>query len=232
MNEHVRNEGVECSLCELPGQLACSRSDCPTKAMKPREVFARVPRGGGPGFRELAGRAFQSSEAAPRRDALLAAVMDKVPAGAAWSRDERVAWLRLFVLTCDVVFGPVEVIRVEAAAGGLALGNIRANPAVLLADTGAPETPPLAGHHTAGEPQETTYTIDYDGFAMCDGKPLEHTALPVTCTLYDERIGLEAGDWESIMWAKVGTVKGGAPRPSGVMLVPAARRSAKAEVTV
>jgi hypothetical protein len=61
------------------------------------------------------------------------------------------------------------------------------------------------------------FYVDHDGFAMIDGQPLAFNDLPSIVTLWDERVGYDAGDVSAILWKDVGTVK--MPLPPGVRLV-------------
>jgi hypothetical protein len=78
---------------------------------------------------------------------------------------------------------------------------------------------PMAGG-TAGR----RFYVDHDGFAMVDGQPLAFNDLPSIVTLWDERVGYDAGDVTAILWKDVGTVK--MPLPPGVRLVPVTAKDA------
>jgi hypothetical protein len=62
------------------------------------------------------------------------------------------------------------------------------------------------------------FSVDRDGFAMGDGRPVAMDDLPAGVILWDERVGLECGDASAILWRDIGTSR--RSLPPGVTLRP------------
>ena len=162
-------------------------------------------------------------------DALLAAIISKLPApGAPWPGEQRVIWLRLLVRAMDLCYRQAPSIRVEMdecddpPVRGDALGTHVPPGAPPKSEQPQVDVRAMVTDAASAAPalQEEPFIIDRDGFAMRGVFPLAWQDVPPGALIFDDRVGLDADDWESIMWKTVGVVKGGAPRPAGVVLRP------------
>jgi hypothetical protein len=148
-----------------------------------------------------------------KHDRLLAAVIARLPvATTPWDRDDRVAWLRMMALACDVVYGPcggVHIAAIEEAAA--------TREAAATKEAAAPAAP--ADPRTTMPATPRRFYVDRDGFAMGDGRPIAMEDLPAGATLWDERGGIECGDAAAILWRDVGATH--KSLPPGVILKPA-----------
>jgi hypothetical protein len=149
-----------------------------------------------------------------KHDPLLAALIAKLPADAdQWPRGDRIAWLQMMAMAFNVVYGPCGGIHVapEAACDGRDVAEDDGATAALhgTADRHAAPAQPAVAQR---------FYVDRDGFAMGDGRPLAMEDLPAGAILWDERVGIESGDVNAILWRDIGTSR--ERLPSGVTLRP------------
>lgn len=127
----------------------------------------------------LATAPFGSSPAAGADDALLAAVISKLPPiGSGFTADGRTKWLRMMAMAFDVAYGETGVVEIPnflSAAADAQTGSDQANAGG--ADSAAaspPARPKPAPHAAAG----FDFYIDSDGFARCDYERVNGTQVP------------------------------------------------------
>lgn len=158
-------------------------------------------------------------------DALLGAVIGKLPMpGGAWTKADRIAWLRMFVMAADVAYG---------VAPGVSIADVEERAPLRF----VPETGPINPHMPAdyaaklealpvaqptAEPQTRDQLeaaaaaeaaaagplifIDHDGFAMRGALAIDPGDIPNGSVVPDQRQGLERCDMETIYW-KTGGIK-------------------------
>jgi hypothetical protein len=158
----------------------------------------------GPRFDAAPSETTEVEMADRRRDRLLAALIEKLPApGCEWDRSQRIAWLHMMAMAFDVVYGrcaPVTVAPLDAKDESPALPESVSRISLSLAADGA-------GVHGPAR----RFYVDHDGFAMGDARPIAMEDLPENVTLWDERSGPECGDVTTILWRDIGTTRRSLP---------------------
>jgi hypothetical protein len=147
--------------------------------------------------------------AARGHDPLVAAVIAKLPSGGAWPREARIAWLKMAALAFDVSFGAEGGIEIAATCDpdhGERTGAV--HPATAVPVRVSAPAPPKG---------DKVYSIDAQGFALCNGLAIDMHELPMTCEIVDYRTGMEFGDVAGIMWKSSGYSD--RPLPASVTLV-------------
>lgn len=133
---------------------------------------------------------------AVKRDPVIGALIAKLPAeNAAFTRAQRVNWLRMMAMAFDGAFGVQTPIAVDSAAeiaitGALGMNDV---PAFL-----SPKPAPIAA---PADDDEVRYFVDKDGFARKEPgnvrvRPVD---VPSGATIEDERDGDDSLD--TIKWA-------------------------------
>jgi hypothetical protein len=139
-----------------------------------------------------------------RRDRLLAALIEKLPApGCEWDRSQRVAWLDMMAMAFDVVYGRCAAAPVAPLKAG---DDATASPGLA-----APRSFSLTADGASADGPARQFYVDHDGFAMGDARPIAMEDLPEGATLWDERSGLECGDVTTILWRDIGTTRKSLP---------------------
>lgn len=131
---------------------------------------------------------------------ILAATIATLPDKPPFTAEAREAFRRMLDCAIDVAYGPALPVA---------------------------ESPPLVSDERpyrfwkAGDAKwkaapECVYAIDPDGFAMCDGKAVRFTDVPIGVVFIDQRVA-EAGRADLILWDDCGTRTDGA-MPAGATL--------------
>jgi hypothetical protein len=146
------------------------------------------------------------------RDPVIGALIGKLPApGTTWPRADRVAWLRQMAMAFDSAFGaeaPIGMDVRDLASAAIDWSKARG----ALADRHAGQ--PYNEEFSVGRPvdvqtdkpalrvvpQPKRYSIDPQGFAVCDGRPIAPEDVPPDATLFDERVPPEQGDLSTVYW--------------------------------
>ena len=144
---------------------------------------------------------------AVKRDPVIGALIAKIPGeGAAFSRAQRINFLRMFAMALDGAFGVEAPIAIDAAAVVTVPQEVLEMPNVL-----APAAPkPIVAE---AEPDEIRYYVDADGYARREPgnariRPVDILAGAV---LEDEREG--EGELDTIKWADGAWPPGAYPNP-------------------
>jgi hypothetical protein len=138
-----------------------------------------------------------------KHDPLIAALLAKLPSDGAgeWQQDARITWLQMMAMAFDAVYGRCGAIAITAADAP---------------DAGT-ASPALAhACEASATPRPRRFTVDHDGFAMCDGHPIGFDDLPANAVLWDERTGIDRGDPAAILWRDIGASR--QTLPPGVVL--------------
>lgn len=131
-------------------------------------------------------------------DPLLGALIAKLPAnGTAWSKADRVNWLRMFVMASNLAYGD---------APGITVTDVEERAPLRFAPkpVSIEEVPAAAAEASAASSH--VFVIDGDGFAMRDGMPINPEDIPSGAVIWDERRTAERGDLESVYW-KAGGIR-------------------------
>jgi hypothetical protein len=151
-----------------------------------------------------------------RHDRLIAALIAKLPAdNGHWTREDRIAWLKMMAMAFDVVYGPCGGVRIAPPE------TEKVEKAGVQAGAGPICSGPPGSTELARDGTPPRYFVDPDGFAMADGRPITTDDLPAGATMWDERSGAECGDPAMILWRDIGTTRRGLP--AGVTLRPASQ---------
>ncbi len=143
-----------------------------------------------------------------KRDPVIGALIAKVPAeGAAFTRAQRVNWLRMMAMAFDGAFGVQAPIGVDVAAEASMSGGPIEMPNIL--PPAAPPQPIFA----SAEADEIRYFVDFDGFARMEpgGGRIRPVDVPAGAELEDEREGDDSLD--TIKWADGQWPPGAYPNP-------------------
>jgi hypothetical protein len=153
---------------------------------------------------------------APALDnALIRALVAELPLPAkdGFPGSARESWIAMARHAFDVVYG---------MASSPVQAYVAIDPPLLPGELFGEALGPIKVQYPADGPRR--FYVDHDGFAMIDGQPLAFNELPSIVTLWDERVGYEAGDVTAILWKDVGTVQ--MPLPPGVRLMPVTAKDA------
>ncbi len=127
---------------------------------------------------------------------ILAATIATLPDKPPFSVERREAFFAMLHCAIDLAYGLVET---RKPIDPLPLD---------LADLGSPE------HERIGS--ISRYTIDQDGFAMCDGKPVKFTEAPPGAVFHDRRTD-DTGNTGTILWHDCGARLDGAMPPGATL---------------
>lgn len=165
------------------------------------------------------------------KDSLIAAVIAKLPQpGTPFPASEREAWFTMMRHATDVAYGPCERLPVtRAAQDAIANAALNMAPMIGVGDDFQVGVPRHSGSATVVMTTRNRFYVDHDGFAMCNGKPIDPQDLPAGSILWDERSGIDHGNPDSIMWKTGGSNK--QRLPIGVQLRAAEARAVNGELT-
>lgn len=136
-------------------------------------------------------------------DPLLAALFATLPApGSVFVKRERDCWLEMLNLRFNSLY-PDQVAGKATASAPQAPATkpTTTKPATTKPTAAKPGPKPSANNKTP-----VYFSIDPDGFAMRNGKPVAPEEIPEGAAINDEREGSEAGDLASILWKDVGAI--------------------------
>jgi hypothetical protein len=166
-----------------------------------------------------------------RMDPFVASLIGHIPAEGPWPAEQRDAWFESARSVFNTVFGTVvpkadvahELMDAERAAfrtsqvrWAVADGGPYTSSAKVVDTAVTANFPEIPLRPIDPRAEERRYTIDEEGFAMCDGRPVKFTDVPPGWVIHDLRT-VDRGNVTTIFWHDCGTRLNGT-MPPGVTL--------------